>query len=484
MRILDGMSTSSNGKQIAMANGRNMPHVGKPATTTSDVQAIPARRILGFSFGSVGGGLFSTLPGLLLLYYLTDTLGVTAAIAGLVVLLPKLWDVLLNPIVGAFSDREALRTGRRTRFMLFGALTIPVGLALMFSSPVTGFAGAAWTFFAFFTASTSFAFFQVPYVTLPTEMSPNPAERTRVMSWRIIAVTVGVLFGGALAPLVIDLGGGGQDGYQLMGACAAVVMFVAFMATTASTRWVTSQPGTDKLGLNATFATARGNRAFLILLSAYSLQVLAIAMTLASIAYVATYLLGHTSLTSALFAVFVAPSIIAVPLWSKLANRIGKHQTYQLVTLLMAAGAILMWPAVQSAKSALVLVVVLFQGVAFAGQQVLPWAMLPDTILADELRTGRVQPGAFTGVFTALETAMFAIGPGVFSVVLALSGFTSSTFDNPVEQSSTALLGIQAGYTLIPAVLLLSTVPMLSRYASTEACRVGGNGPYFGDSGT
>lgn len=460
-----------------MTSRHSKPNLAHPTTASTDAQLLSNSRLLGFSVGSIGGGLFSTLPGLLLLFYLTDTLGVPAAIAGLVVLIPKLWDVIFNPVVGALSDREALRTGHRTRFMLLGALTIPLGLALMFSSPVTGLAGAAWAFVAFFLASTAFACFQVPYVTLPTEMSPDPAERIRVMGWRIIAVTVGVLFGGALAPLVIDLGGGGQDGHQLMGFGAAGVMFITFMTATLATRWVPAQPGTDALGLKATFSVARGNSAFLILLSAYSLQVLAIAMTLASIAYVATYLLGDSNLMSVLFAVFVAPSIIAVPLWSKLANRVGKHRVYQLVTVLLAAGAALMWPAVQWGNSTLVLAVVLFQGIAFAGQQVLPWAMLPDTILADELRTGRVQAGTFTGVFTAMETAMFAIGPGVFSAILALSGFVSSTFENPVEQSSTALSGILAGYTLVPALLLLLTVPIISRYASTEACRVGSTRP-------
>jgi GPH family glycoside/pentoside/hexuronide:cation symporter len=456
-----------------MTSRDSKPNPEDPTTALTDVQLLSGRRLLGFSVGSVGGGLFSTLPGLLLLFYLTDTLGVPAAIAGVVVLIPKLWDVLFNPLVGALSDREALRTGHRTRFMLLGAVTIPIGLALMFSSPFTGLAGAAWVFVAFFLASTAFACFQVPYVTLPTEMSPNPTERIRVMGWRIIAVTVGVLFGGSLAPFVIDLGGGGQDGYQLMGVGAAGLMFTTFMTATLATRWVSAQPGTDTLGLQATFSVARGNRAFLILISAYSLQILGIAMTLASIAYVATYLLENSNLTSALFAVFVAPSIIAVPLWSKLANRVGKHRVYQLVTVLLAVGAALMWPVVQSGNSTLVLAVVLFQGIAFAGQQVLPWAMLPDTILADELRTGRVQAGAFTGAFTALETAMFAIGPGVFSIVLALSGFVSSTFENPVEQSSAALSGILAGYTLVPALLLLFTVPIISRYASTEACRIG-----------
>ena len=54
----------------------------------------------GYASGALVTGAFTTLPGLLLLPYLTDTLGVGAALAGLVVLGPKAWAVLLTPLAG------------------------------------------------------------------------------------------------------------------------------------------------------------------------------------------------------------------------------------------------------------------------------------------------------------------------------------------------------------------------------------------------
>ena len=49
------------------------------------------------------------MPGLPLLPYLTDALGVAAGLAGLLVLLPKAWDVLVDPIAGRLSDRTRTR---------------------------------------------------------------------------------------------------------------------------------------------------------------------------------------------------------------------------------------------------------------------------------------------------------------------------------------------------------------------------------------
>jgi Na+/melibiose symporter-like transporter len=79
---------------------------------------LPRRVLAGYSLGSLVTGAFGTVPGLLLLPYLTDTLGVAAGVAGLLVLLPKAWDVLINPVAGRVSDRRGDRrrpTRRRIR---------------------------------------------------------------------------------------------------------------------------------------------------------------------------------------------------------------------------------------------------------------------------------------------------------------------------------------------------------------------------------
>ena len=46
-------------------------------------------------------------------------------------LLPNAWDAVFNPVVGAASDREAVRTGRRTRLLVAGGLALPAAFAAM-----------------------------------------------------------------------------------------------------------------------------------------------------------------------------------------------------------------------------------------------------------------------------------------------------------------------------------------------------------------
>ena len=59
---------------------------------------------------------------------------------------------------------------------------------------------------AFLAAATAFAFFQVPYVAMPAELTDDYAERTRLMTWRVAVLALAILVSGAVAPLVVDAG--------------------------------------------------------------------------------------------------------------------------------------------------------------------------------------------------------------------------------------------------------------------------------------
>ena len=431
---------------------------------------IPRPRLFGFALGSVGAAMFFTIPGLVLLVYLTDELNVPASVAALVVGGPKLWDVLFDPFVGALSDREAQATGRRTRLMLHGALLMPMAFLAMFASPFAGLAGAAWVGVAFLLAATAFALFQVPYVALPTEISSDADQRSRAMTWRIVGVTVGILLAGGSATAVVNAAGGGRGGFMAMGAAFALLMGALMVTATLSTRWIASRPGHQLLGIVQSLRVARGNQPFFALLAGYVLQCLGIAVFLAAIGYVAVYKLGDLQRASLLFAGFVAPSVVAVPLWHQLARRWGGARAYTAASVLIAVACVGLLPLLMEARVSLVGVMALavLAGIGFGGQQVLPAAMVPETILADSARTGHVQAGTFNGAWAACETAAYALGPALFALILGVSGYRSSA-GQATAQPDSALAAIVWSATLVPAVLMLAGLPLIRWSARTMA---------------
>ncbi len=422
-------------------------------------------RLLGYGVGSVGTGVFGAVPGLLLLFFLTDTLGVAAGWAGLVLLVPKAWDVLLNPLVGAWSDRDAGRTGSRTRWILAGAVALPLCFVAMFAVPVDGaLAGGLWVAVAFLLAATAYSPFQVTYVALPAEMTDDKQARTRIVSWRIVALTVGILLAGGLGPVLVSAGGDGRAGHALMGVVIGVVLAAAMLTAALSTRWVRSRPAAP-LGLRESFALARGNRSFSLLLSTYVLQSLAVSVMLAGAPYLATYRLDDYDWTSVLFVALVAPSIVVVPLWVRAARRFGKAPCLVAATLGYAVTTVSLLLTAHPDRAWWVVAQCALLGTGYAAMQLLAFSLLPDTISDDESRTGRRQAGAFTGVWTAGETIGAAAGPALYAAVLAVSSFVSSPADEPVAQPASAVTGVLVGMAVLPAVLLAVSLPLLARFA-------------------
>lgn len=428
---------------------------------------------VGYALGSIGTAAFGTVPGLLLLYYLTDVLGVAAAIAGVVVFAPKAWDVLLNPYLGTLSDRTTSRWGPRRPWMLAGGVALPVLFVLMFAGPgAPPNAAAAWVAVAFLLAATAYGMFQVPYITQPAEITDDYGERATLMSWRVAFLAIGILVAGAGAPAVVDLAGGGRDGHLAMSVFVAVLLGGGMIGAVVGTRRaptltrVTSE-GSLLAGLRVTWR----DRAFRLLLSVYVVQALATGVMLAGVPYFARYTLGSSGANTVLFACLVGPAVLVMPLWLRAARRVGKRRGLLVASTIFAAGAALIVLG-GSVPNVVVFALVAVVGIGYAGMQMFPLAMLPDIIAADEAASGTRRGGVFTGVWTAGETLGLALGPGVFAVMLAIGGYVSSTGDETVGQPSAALTAIRVGFSVLPAVLVLATVPIVTRLKESRAADV------------
>ena len=298
---------------------------------------------VGYALGSLSTGAFGTVPGLLLLYYLTDTLGVAAGVAGVTVLLPKLWDVVWNPLVGGWSDRTHTRWGARRPWLLAGAVLLPPLFVAMFAAPagLSPSAAALWTGVAFLGAAAAYALFQVPYVSMPAEMTDEYEERTTIVSYRIVALTLGILVAGAVAPSVVDAGGGGRAGYFVMSVSIAAFMFAGMLGAFLGTRRAPTTTRPSGAGsLLTALAVARRNPWFLRLWGTFVVQALATAATLATIPYFATYILDRKSATTVLFVGLVAPAILVMPLWARHGHRVGKKRAYVAASLMYAAASL------------------------------------------------------------------------------------------------------------------------------------------------
>ncbi|MFF2816060.1 MFS transporter [Kitasatospora cineracea] len=414
-----------------------------------------------YAAGSVGMGVWVTVPGLLLLYFLTDVLGVSAALAGPALLLPKAVDVVVHPLLGSRSDRQARRDGHRRR-MMRGGLLLGAALAAMFSVPpaLTGPGAALWVGGWFTAGNLLFAAFQVPYLTTPSDLAVGYHERTRVFMFRTALLTAGLLAAGVAAPALSS--GGTRTDYTRMAVLLAAAMAASAAVALRGVRRLTAECGfkapAERAGhsARADLRTALRDRDFRPLVLSYLFTGTTTHLFLAALPYVTAYVFRDGKLTALLMGLFLAPALLSGPAWTAWSRRAGngKQRGLLISQTGFATGSVLLLPAAAlldgPARTAATAAVVTAMGTAFAGLQLFAFALLPDAVAAADT----AEAGAYTGVWTATEATGTAAGPYLYSAVLALGGFVSSTGGAHAPQSDTALTALLTGFTLLPAALM------------------------------
>ncbi|GIT79544.1 MFS transporter [Leifsonia sp. LS1] len=437
-------------------------------------QTLTRPTVARYAIGSLGTGGFATLPGLVLVYYLTDSLGVAALVAGVVVTVAKVWDVIIDPVIGARSDRMLAARGSRRPMMVLGAIALPVFFLLTFAVPpgTPEAVAATWVLVAFVLTATAFSLFQVPYIALPAELASGYDERTRLLTWRVVVLTFAILLFGAGGPALRSLGG-----YAVMALIAGVaigggMLISAFVAPRQAPAAVAPPRESVLVTLRTNYAAGvrvlRDSQPFRALLLTFLLQGLATGLMLAGANYVATWVLHSEDAVTFLFLALIGPALIVTPLWGVVARRIGKERGFVAASILFGLASLSM-VALLWAPGDWVYAPVAVAGAAYAGMQSLPMAMLPDVISHDARRNGPGRAGTFGGMWTAGETTGMALGATVLTVVLAVTGYVVRSADPTVvvagaSQPAAAVAGIVLAFSAVPAALLALSLLPLTRY--------------------
>jgi GPH family glycoside/pentoside/hexuronide:cation symporter len=440
---------------------------------------VPTRIALIYGTGQLGAQIFRDTPAVLLPLFMTTMLGVPAWISGFVVLIPKLWLIICDPLVGAWSDRVKPRLGR-TPFLVGGAVLTSLAFFALFAS--TAYSSPTVAALAlcgiFLLGSTAFSAFSVPYLAVASELSANPHQRTRIMTFRIIFTTIGVVIGVGVAQPLIAAMGGGAAGWRGMGLVLGLICLASMLATAlglARVRLIPGEPSSG--GMLAQLAQVRGNRPFQVLLATCFIQAVGQASGYTVIGFIYFYVVQAVWIILPFVLLMSVAGIAAQPVWLALSRRHGKERCYVAASLAWTLVTASWWfigpaddvvwimPGVGAlgTQHLLVLLRGILIGVVNSGFIMLSLSMLTDTIDYERRHKGAANEGIYSGIFTAAEKLAFALGPLIAGLVMSIFGFVSST-SGAAEQTPRALTGIVLLYSLIPVTTQLLSLAVFSRY--------------------
>lgn len=198
----------------------------------------------GYSAGDAAANFVFMSMVLFQLNFYTDVFGLSAGTAAAILLWPRLWDAVFDPVMGVLADRTQTRWGKFRPWVLWTAVPWAVVMVLAYTTPdpawgwstgmVIAYAGITNTLLM-----TLYSMNNMPYSALGGVMTGDLNERTKLNAYRFVSVNVAqFIVGGFTLPLVAKFAQGHDraHGWQVTMTIWAVLCLVLFMVTFFTTK--------------------------------------------------------------------------------------------------------------------------------------------------------------------------------------------------------------------------------------------------------
>lgn len=441
-----------------------MTMTSSPTSAPATASRLGLRSIIGYGAGDAANNLAFTTTTMFLLVYYTDVAGISAAAAGTLFLVVRIFDAFSDLLAGRLVDRTyTKRWGKFRPFILFGAVPLMVLTFLNFHIPQIGAGGKlAYAYIVYAALGLAYSLVNIPYGSMAGAMTPLPKERAKLASSRTIGA---LLVGSALGIFVAPLLKAGADLQPIFTTVTIIFMVLGvalylFTFFTTRERVVRDVP---KVSFKQSMQTLKGNKPLLMLclssvlflsgyLSLTTVQVYYFRDVLHSLALIPVLSIVQLVVTLALGAVM--PAVVA---------RSGKRAVYiAFVAVLVVGGAVVLFSPAALVWLGFLGFVIAMAGVV--GVNIVVWALEADTVEYGEWKTGVRSEGIIYSLFSFTRKTGQAIGGALAGYAIAWGGYDG----HAAQQSSQAVLGIQIAAGLIPAVLAIAAGVIMFFYDLTD----------------
>jgi len=385
--------------------------------------------------------------------------GLSASTLGIVLLATRLTDVLFDFGAGLLSDLTRTAIGRRKPWLILGALVLGAAFFVqMTPSKGSGPLYFLWGSVAFFMG---WSLLNVPYDAWGSELAGDYQTRASLFSYRAASGYVGSLLF-SLIPVLPFFRSTEYSPEVLRFIAWTVLGLLAITVPLALLVAPKEAPGPRaEPDLRGFASTLRRNRPLQIYIGSAVLNGLSDGVFTALVfIYQANYM-GFGKQIWMILVTYIGANFLALPLWSRIVRRIGKHKAWATGLFLTA----LCYPpmAFLPPKSSSLLPMLLLVGLAgatYSIANVASPAVLGDVVDYETFRTGRAKGGAFFAVQGLINKFNVAVGGGVGFLLIGWFGFDPAQAAHP----PLAVFGIKFAHLCVPSLLKFGAIALIWRF--------------------
>ncbi|MDO4189178.1 MAG: glycoside-pentoside-hexuronide (GPH):cation symporter [Lachnospiraceae bacterium] len=430
-------------------------------------ERLPLWRKIGYGMGDAGANFCWTFIAAFIMIYCTNTLGVSAAVIGSLMMFSKILDGVSDVVMGRIIDRTHSKLGKARFWYLVSILPLAIFTFLIFNVPTSlSDNGKCWYVFIMYTVvgAVFYTANNVAYSSMTALCTKDPEDRVQMGSYRFVCAIAAVLIISSFTTGLVEKFGGGQQGWTAVSLIYAIVTAVCLLIPFFSVKELPQDDTAEetkkqeKGEIFKDLACLVKNKYFILILIMYICMYIMSGVMSGMGVYFATYQLKDASLLGVLNMANRFPFIVALPLVPYITAKFGMRKSIILGDAFGIIGSVLIIAGGLTANFPMILVGFVIRTVGTSPQTGALNALIAETDEYSFLKFGR----RMTGTIYSCSSMGIKIGTGIG---VALCGFLLdfSGFDGmATEQAASAITAINWSYLLGVALLPVISIIIFS----------------------
>ena len=402
-----------------------------------------------------------------------NEVGLNVGIIAFVFIIYAIWSIVNNPLIGYFVDKPRKfwsKYGKRFLWIIIGGLCWSLSFIFLFLIPDLDpikdeLFLTIWLLFILCIYSFLFSLYDVNYGSLIPDKFRTDEQRLRQSSFSIALGVIGTVLGAVIPPLIIVYGD--KRSFVLMAIIISLIGVSLVLIQipgiredkTMIERALHINTQNESVSFIKMMKEALKHRNFVAYLCIFTSIISSVLLMTASMPYLVRFILNEDAIVeSYLLLGFIVTGLISVPIWAKIAQKLGDFKKTIIIATLLTVFLTIPFYFVNNLLFAIVSIALI--GVGLVGISVMLLPIFGDILDEATVRNGTKQEGFYVGFRTIFARISIIVQAVTFALIHLLMGFEPGS----TTQSPRAILGLRIQVSIIPIILLLIGLAIFWRF--------------------